>query len=298
MHNNPINLEVLEVLDAIDRRGSFAKAAEELNKATSALSYATQKLEEQLGISIFQRQGRRSVLTPSGRLILDDGRKILDASALLADKARELATGWEPRLRIALESTTNSSRFFDTLSHFLADHPSLEVDVCESVLSGGWEALERGKVDLVVGCPGPVPLQKGFRAVPIHSGGLIPVIASQHSLSKLASDSSALSSALNNLRRVVSHDTATVDIARSAGLSDGKQRLYVQTIDQKLTAILAGLGVGHLPIYRIQQYLDSGQLLELNIQSASHESYIAWNIANKGKALHALSTKLIEQSWQ
>ena len=39
---NPINIEILEILDAIDRRGSFAKAAEELNKATSALSYATQ----------------------------------------------------------------------------------------------------------------------------------------------------------------------------------------------------------------------------------------------------------------
>ena len=63
---NPINIEVLEILDAIDRRGSFAKAAEELNKATSALSYAITKLEDQLSLSVFQRQGRRSVLTPAG----------------------------------------------------------------------------------------------------------------------------------------------------------------------------------------------------------------------------------------
>lgn len=297
MQQNPITLEVLEILDAIDRRGSFAKAAEELNKATSALSYATQKLEEQLDIGVFQRQGRRSVLTPAGRLILDEGRKILGASTLLADRARELATGWEPRLRIALESTVNFSRFFESLSHFLADHPTLEVDVCESVLSGGWEALERDKVDLVVGCPGPVPLQKGFRAVPINTGGLVPVIARQHPLSKLAGDADALAKALDKIRRVVSHDTASVDVARSAGLSDGKQRLYVQTIDQKLAAILAGLGIGHLPIYRIQEYLDSGQLIELNIQSASHENYIAWNISNKGKALQALSKQLIEKNW-
>lgn len=298
MRQNPINLEVLEMLDAIDRRGSFAKAAEELNKATSALSYATQKLEEQLGISIFQRQGRRSVLTPSGRLILDDGRKILDASALLADRARELATGWEPRLRIALESTINFSRFFEVLSHFMAEHPTLEIDICESVLSGGWEALERNTVDLVVGCPGPVPLQKGFRAVPINSGGLVPVIARQHPLSQLAGDAEALNMALDKLRRVVSHDTATIDIARSAGLSDGKQRLYVQTVDQKVSAILAGLGIGHLPIYRVQKHLDSGELIELNIQSPSHENYIAWNISNKGKALQTLTKQLIEQNWQ
>ena len=40
MAMNPITIEALHMLDAIDRRGSFAKAAEELNKATSALSYA------------------------------------------------------------------------------------------------------------------------------------------------------------------------------------------------------------------------------------------------------------------
>ncbi len=141
-------------------------------------------------------------------------------------------------------------------------------------------------------------MQKGFRAVPINSGGHVPVIARQHRLSQLAGDAEALSKALDNLRRVVSHDTATADIARSAGLSDGKQRLYVQTIDQKLSAILAGLGIGHLPIYRVQEHLDSGQLIELNIQSSSHENYIAWNISNKGKALQAPSKKLIKQNWQ
>ena len=76
MARNTISIEVLETLDAIERRGSFAKAAEELNKATSAVSYAVQKLEEQLDISLFQRLGRRSILTPAGRLILVEGRDI------------------------------------------------------------------------------------------------------------------------------------------------------------------------------------------------------------------------------
>lgn len=297
MRQNPINIEVLEVLDAIDRRGSFAKAAEDLNKATSALSYATQKLEDQLGIAIFQRQGRRSVLTPAGRLVLNEGRILLSASILLADRARELATGWEPRLRIALEATTNFSLFFETLNEFLNIHPTLEVDICESVLSGGWEALEKGKVDLVVGCPGPIPLQKGFRAVPITSGCMTPVIANHHPLSKLAGDTKAITSALEKIRHVVSHDTCTVDIARSAGLSGGRQIIYVQTIDQKLQAIVAGLGIGHLPSYRIQEYLKRGQLIKLNLHSASHENYIAWNISNKGKALKALSDMLIGRVW-
>ena len=114
MGRNPITIEILEALDAIDRRGSFAKAAEELNKATSAISYAVQKLEDQLDIAVFQRQGRRSVLTPAGRLILAEGRGILQATARLANKAREVATGWEPRIRIAVESLQSYPVFFFT----------------------------------------------------------------------------------------------------------------------------------------------------------------------------------------
>jgi len=298
MKTNPISIEVLEILDAIDRRGSFAKAAEELNKATSALSYGVQKLEEQLDITVFQREGRRSVLTPAGRLILEDGRLILNATTTLADKAKELATGWEPKLNIALDSLLNYRLFFEVLEGFLQEHPGLEVDVCECVLSGGWEALEHDKVDLVVGVPGPVLLQKGFRTLAITNSELIPVIAAHHAKAHLASDAKALEVVLPKLRRVVVHDTSTVNVARSEGLSIAKQILYVQTLDLKVAALLAGLGIGHLPRNRIQQYLNDGQLLELNLgDKAGPNNFIAWKISNKGKALQALVQKLSVVKW-
>lgn len=309
---NPINIEILEALDAIDRRGSFAKAAEELNKATSALSYAIQKLEEQLDITVFQREGRRSVLTPAGKVLLADGREILAATRALAERAQEVATGWEPSLRIALESTSKHAVFFAQLNHFLTEHPGIEIDICESVLSGGWEALENDRVDLIVGAPGPVPQQKGFRAVEIAQPPLIPVIAANHPLSRIADDSQALQHALPGIRRVVTHDTATVNIARSAGLSVGKQTLYVQTVDQKIQAQRAGLGIGHLPKHRIQAYLDNGELIELALtsnsnnsksnstsksQQAVNQNYIAWKLSHKGKALRELSQRLIAADW-
>ncbi len=294
---NPMNIEVLEMLDAIERRGSFAKAAEDLNKATSALSYGIQKLEEQLDISVFQRQGRRSVLTPAGRLILNEGRKILESTVLLADKAKELATGWEPKIRIAAESTLDLSVFFNVLGGFLAEHEGMEIDVCESVLSGGWEALEHDRVDLLVGAPGPVPLQKGFRAVSINPSELVPVVASHHPLARLANDPEALKAAMPMTRAVVTHDTAMVDVARNAGFSMGKKIVYVQTMDQKIEAQLAGLGMGHIPRFRIQKYLDDGRLVALNLGTSVTENFIAWKISNKGKALQALAQKLGSEKW-
>lgn len=298
MARNPITIEVLETLDAIDRRGSFAKAAEELNKATSAVSYAVQKLEEQLDIALFQRHGRRSVLTPAGRLMLAEGREILQITARLANKAKEVATGWEPRISIAVESHQSYSVFFGVLQEFLQEYSTIEIDVCESVLNGGWEALEQGRVDLIVGSPGPVPLQKGYRALPLTRGDLLPVIASHHPLAGLADNPEAFEAVLPKVRRVITHDTSMVDVARSEGLSSDGQMFFVQNIDQKLEAIQAGIGIGSMPLHRIQRHLNNGELLQLDLGDVTGpENFLAWKISNKGKGLQELAQRLSAVSW-
>jgi DNA-binding transcriptional LysR family regulator len=290
---NPITIEVLETLDAIDRRGSFAKAAEELNKATSAVSYSVQKLEEQLDIAIFQRQGRRSVLTDAGRLVLAEGREILTTTVKLANKAKEVATGWEPRLSIGIESLQCYPTFFEILNDFLLEYPTIEIDICECVLNGGWEALAKGRVDLIVGSPGPVPLQRGYRALPIANPALVPVISAKHKKASCANDYEALKTALPQLRRIITHDTSFVEVRRTEGLSSDGRKFYVQNIGQKVEAILAGIGIGHLPQHRIQKYLDSGALLPLNLQEQDPtESFLAWKISHKGKGLQALTQSL------
>jgi len=294
MPRNPISIEVLETLDAIERRGSFAKAAEELNKATSAISYAVQKLEEQLDIALFQRLGRRSVLTPAGRLILAEGRDILHTTRRLADKAIEVATGWEPRISIGIESLQSYDSFFRVINEFLLEFPSVEIDISECVLNGGWEALEQGKVDLLVGSPGPVPSQKGYRAVAIDRVDLIPVIAAKHGLAKTIDRSTSIEDLMGQLRRIVIHDTSSSGIARSEGLSSDGQMFYVQNMDQKIHAILAGIGIGNVPKQRIQGYLDDGLLVPLAIEQNNHsESFLAWKINNKGKGLKAITDKLM-----
>lgn len=297
MHKNPLTIEILEILDAIERRGSFAKAAEELNKATSALSYAIQKLEGQLDLSIYQRQGRRSVLTPAGKILLDEGRLILKATKVITEKTREVATGWEPRLRIGIDSMLNPEQFFTLLNKFLNVHPTLEIDICETVLNGGWEALEQDRIDLLVGCIGPMPAQKGFRNISLGKIDLLPVVSAKHPLAKIANNTEALEKVLANTRRIVLHDSSQKNITRNEGLSFGKNILYVQTIDQKIHAQLAGLGIGHLPRHRIQAYLKSGELIPLNITAADTEQLLAWKSNNKGKALQTFTKILSEAKW-
>lgn len=292
MSSSPITLDALHILDAIDRRGSFARAAEEFNKATSAVSYTVQKLEEQLGVTLFQRVGRRSVLTPSGRLLLEEGRKILGATAYLTDQVKELATGWEPRLRIGLESTVDRRPVFSALADLLKEQPNLEVDVQECVLNGGWEALEMDRIDLLIGAPSPVPAQKGFRTVPIPPADMVLVVSADHPLRSVANDAQAVAAQLPDCRRIVTHDTARFNVLRDEGLLVSKSVFFVQTIDQKIDALLMGMGVGHLPRKLIQPYLDDGALIPLATPGQTTENepcHIAWKISNKGRAVRRLS---------
>lgn len=299
MPSLPISLDALQVLDAIERRGSFAAAAEELQKVTSAVSYTVQKTEEQLGVTLFQRTGRRSELTRSGRWVLEEGRRILAATAQLADQARALEAGWEPRLRIALDSNGDRESFFPALEQLLQEVPDLEVDVQETVLNGSWEALEFDQVDVVVGAPAPAPRHRGFQIRALEPVQMILVAAPAHPAVKALAIQGASPEALIEHRRVVMHDTSQRQVLRTAGLQLGRRVLYVQTIDQKRRALLGGLGIGHLPAHLAVPLLAEGRLASLQAASplpSEEASLLAWKTTNKGRALKRLVALLSREN--
>ena len=95
-----VNFDVLMILDALDRHGSFATAAESLYKTPAALSYMIQKLESDLNIVLLDRSGHRAKFTDTGRLMLEKGRQLLSAARDLEKQAlnfshHTLAGSWE-----------------------------------------------------------------------------------------------------------------------------------------------------------------------------------------------------------
>ncbi|MDX1451131.1 MAG: LysR substrate-binding domain-containing protein [Oleiphilaceae bacterium] len=291
----PITLEALQVIDAIERRGSYAAAAEALDKVPSALSYIVQKLEEQLDVTLFQKQGRRSVLTPAGKHLLEEGRKLLHAANQLCDSTRSIAKGWESRIRIAIDSMFNTRRTFEIFDQFLQDHPDIELDIREEVMSGSWEALIEDQVDLLIGAAAPVPQQKGIHAVTVGKFDRVFAVSREHPLAQHRAPLSHED--LAKERTVVVHDSARMAIPWTKGIITRTRYFFVPTVDCKIRAQLAGIGCGYLPRQRVQPYLDSGELVELEVENSpqqiNSDMYIAWKLVNRGKGLHALKERFI-----
>ena len=295
MKTPPLSVEALLVLDAIDYRGSYAAAAEQLNKVPSALSYIVQKLEEQLNVTLFERQGRRAVLTPAGKHLLVEGRKVLFALNTLSEQTQTIANGWEPKIRIACDSIIDIKPIFVSIQQFLAVHGAIEIDIQEEVLNGTWEALIEDRVDLVIGAPAPMPAQKGIRAVKINELDTVLVVNELHPLSKVKSP--IHSNSLSQYRSVVVHDSAKSEIPWSVNLIEGSQRFYVSTVAHKIEAILSGIGIGYLPRYMAEKYLKAGQLIEIVLvdKKAPQDLFMAWKISNKGKGLIKLREILLNE---
>ena len=287
MKTPPISIEALLVLDAIEYRGSYAAAAEQLNKVPSALSYIVQKLEEQLNVTLFQRQGRRAVLTQAGKHLLSEGRKVLSAINTLSEQTQTIANGWEPKIRIACDSIIDIKPIFSGIENFLAEHQAIEIDVQEQVMNGSWEALIEDRVDLVIGAPSPVPNHKGIRAIKIADLDSVLVANSTHELSR---PKQLQHGDLAKYRSVVVHDSAQHEIPWSANIIEGSQHFFVSSIALKIDAIIAGIGIGYLPKNLIQHHIRSGQLtiIELAEKRPPQDLFMAWRITNKGKGLNRL----------
>ena len=285
-----LTLEALEVLDAIDRRGSFAAAAIELDRVPSAITYTVRRLEEALDMLLFDRKGRRARFTPAGRELLERGRTLLAEAAAVEQRVQRVATGWESELRIAVDSIVPLARVWPLVGRFYAecqarDAAHTRLRLSQEVLGGAWDALAEGRVDLVLGAPGDPPPGGGYRSRLMAEVPMVFVVAPRHPLA--AAPEPLPEAAILPHRVVVAADSSRRLPPRTVGLLTGQDTLTVPDLPSKLAAQVAGLGCGAMPWYLAADDVAAGRLVvkELDTPRAPSRVQAAWREARPGKAL-------------
>ena len=286
---SPITLDALRVMDAIERKNSFAGAADELFRVPSAVSYTVSKLEEDLAVALFDRSKRKAVLTPIGKMLLDQGRQILKATDELTHIVKQSASGWETELRICIDSILLFEPIYRLIAEFQHVYPWINIRVSEEVFGGTWDAINADRCDLIIGGEA-MPSSSNFNIDIIGKVDFVFAVAKEHPLANhsLMATQPLSAESIKQYPSIVVADSSRQLPARSAGLLDGQARITVPTMEKKITAHTLGLGVGYLPIHRIQSELDTKQLVALKVEQPEdrcHELCIAWRKDNQGKAL-------------
>ena len=277
-----LTLEALRVMDAIDRRGSFAAAADELGRVPSALSYTMQKLEEELAVVLFARSGHRTKFTNVGRMLLDRGRVLLEAADKLTTDAEALARGWETHLTIVSEALSPPSKLFPLVDK-LALKANTQVSIFTEVLAGAWERLEQGRADIVIAPDMHFRASSEINTRKLYKVTSMYVAAPDHPI-HLEPEPLAEATRVK-YRGIAVADTARERPVLTVQLLDKQQRLTVSTIEDKRLALLAGLGVATMPYPMVEKDIEEGRLRVVGPEySREVDIIMAWRRDSMGEA--------------
>ncbi|HCP91762.1 MAG TPA: hypothetical protein DIT76_06940 [Spartobacteria bacterium] len=148
---DPVEIRHLRYFLAVAEAGSFSRAANRLGISQPSVSQQMRDLEAGLRVSLFQRRGKRILLTPRGLIFQEHARAILRQ---LENFLQELSS--EPgqlrgALHLGVVPILNVPLVPDLLGLFAADHPGISVIVEEISSTEIETALEEGRMDVGLG---------------------------------------------------------------------------------------------------------------------------------------------------
>lgn len=285
-----LTLDALQIIDMIDRKGSFAAAATALGRVPSALTYSVRKLEDDLDVLLFDRRGHRATLTSAGQQLLAEGRDLLHSAHHLEQRVKRTATGRETELRFAISSIIPFARLIPLIKRFDEEEGGTRLRFHHGALTDSWEKLIDGDADLIIGAahegPDIIRTSGRFQTFNLHTMEWVFVVAPHHPLAKAEEPIPA--DVLREHRAIAVGDTSTRFGTYSVGLLTGQERLAVPDAEAKLAAQLQGLGCGHLPMFWAAPYIANGSLIAKQTQlSKPHADFLlAWRKGEQGKSLN------------
>ena len=280
-----LNLEVLQILDALEKHGSFATAAASLFKTPAALSYMIQKLESELNIVILDRSGHRAKFTETGRMVLKKGRLLLSAARDLEKQAEQVQAGWEKELTIVLDAAFPFETLLPAVGRFHELNTPTRLNFSHHTLAGAWEALTHCGADIVLGAIDTPPTSAAWSYKMLGTLDNIFVVAPGHPLA--AAQGPLSNEQICRHRGVVIKDSARSCPPINSNLLEEQPQMVVDNFHAKVALLRAGLACGFLPRHIARQWLSRGELVEKAVSSCREKdvAYMAWRDNHEGLAL-------------
>ena len=277
-----ITFRQLRVFNAVARHLSFAKAAETLHVSAPAITMQIKDLEAEVGMPLFERQGRKVSLTTSGEYLLVYARKMLALLKDAEDAAARLQRIETGKLTIGMVDTT--TYFIPAmLRRFLNEHEGIELILKVGNRLELMQWLQNSEVDIaIMGSPSSeIPT----RAEPFAANPLVFVASPDH---PLASESGLKAEDLRQQSFIVREQGSGTRNAMESFFSQARFQprfsMELHSNDAIKQAVKANLGLSFLSLHTIDLELQAKQLSILDVRGSPVVR--AWHV------VHALSKLL------
>ncbi len=266
--NNPLErltLHQLRVFQTVARNLHFSKAAEELSLTQPAVSMHVKQLEDILGVSLFEKRGRRIALTEAGQHLFEVTCRLtalLQEAVSTMDEFRGMQRG---TLRVAADTTAGVYVVPEFLGEFHRKFPAISVALDVSNRSLVARKLLLNEVDLAV--MGQVPDQESLVAEPFMVNELVVIAAPGNPLSKKDTiDPADLTKEHFLMREVGSGTRAAAErFFISSGVTP-KIAMELGSNNAIKEAAAAGLGIAIIPKRSITLELSANRLVTLPVK--------------------------------
>lgn len=243
----------LEILQALNDKGTLGEAAQHLCLTQSALSHSMHKLEEQSGARLWAKQGRRLQLTQAGEYLLQVGKSLLPQLQEADTKLQAFGEGRRGRLRIGMECHPCYEWLLTVVQPYLRRWPDVDLDVIQQFRFNGLQALNEHRIDVLI-TSDPVFSQE-LGHTPVFDYELRLVTACEHPLAQLDEITpQALSEAIL-IHFPVARERLDVftHFLSPAGLEPRRQR-EVEAMEIMIQLVAANRGVCTLPDWLADRY--------------------------------------------
>ena len=251
------NIDQWEVLEAVVQLGSFAAAAKKMNRSQSTISYAISRLQDQFKIPLLKTTGRRAELTEAGKALLADAEPLLAGFRALEQRAESLAHGGQTEIRISVDSLFPNPQLFEALAKMADAFPHLHPKLHKGALLNSAEEFTVFGAELCI-C-GQASNEQLIK--PILDVRLRAVARADHPLNQLNRELKPI----DLIQRMAVIIEGSGSEPRRQPHAASQRFFAVNTIESAIEAVRSGICFGWLPVYRIQPFLDSEELVGLRL---------------------------------
>ena len=281
-----MTLDQLRIFVAVAEREHMTRAAEALNQTQSATSAAIAALEERHNLRLFDRIGRRIVLTDAGRDFLSEARAVLARAAIASQRLDDLAGVKRGKLRLAASQTVANYWLPAVIARFREAHPEIALTVRIGNSDDAARAVEALQADIGI-IEGDCQLTT-LRAKAVAGDTLRLVFPSGAAGGDLSPERLRHTPWILREAGSGTRDSFLQWLGRQGlGLEELESTLELPSNEAVCSAVEAGIGAALLSDLVVRRSIEAGRMVDVPIDTPQRRFHILTHAERQPSALEA-----------